>query len=222
MLQYLNHRKMFRRTNRSGTGLRSGFTLVELSIVILVLSVLFSMMFGIYFSVSRLITDSKKNLIDKSASVLALENIRSSLSQVYFQDDVKRLVFFGRKNGNDDNRRDVITFAASNPGSEELGIPEVREVSYYIDEQTFSLMKREDMHVDEDPGQGGNHHVLLANVKSLQFSYSSGNGEWFDTWNSVRSKKIPYLIRIRMKVEMEKHTEIFETMVSVNVGRQGR
>jgi general secretion pathway protein J len=208
---------------RTGHRIRQGFTLVELSIVILVLSVLFSMMFGVFFSISQIIKESQKNHTDRSAAVLALENIRSSLSQIYFQEGVDRLVFFGRNIGNtEETRRDVITFAASNPGSEELGIPEIREVSYYIDESTLSLMKREDMHVDENPGQGGNHYVLLSGVKSLKFSYSSGNGEWFESWNSVRSKKIPMLIRVRMAVDSGGHSEFFETMVAVNIGRQAR
>ncbi len=207
---------------RGGPPLRKGFTLVELSLVILVLSVLFSMMFGIYFSVSNIIKESRKTLTDKSSAVLALENIRSTIAMAYYNENSGRLVFFGRNNGSDDERNDVLTLAASQPGTEEIGLPEIREVSFYLDKETGSLMKREDMHVDEDPGQGGSHHVLLTDVLSLAFFYSPGTGEWFDTWSTDRNKRLPLLVRIQLKVKIGPRTEVFETMAATNTGRRQR
>lgn len=207
---------------RSGRAIdgRAGFTLVELSISILVLSILFTIMFGIYFGISRIITDSSPSAHARKDTLLALEMMRSSINQAFFHRDLDRLVFVGKREGGGDNRQDRLTFAAVHPGAESVGTPGVREVSFYLEEekdsgyteQTYTLVRREDQMVDEDPGEGGAHYRVLRNVVALKLRYSLSGRDWRDEWNSKETRRIPRLIQIQLRVKIGAHTQKFETL----------
>ncbi len=206
-------------------GVRAGFTLVELSISILVLSILFTIMFGIYFGINRIITQSTPTAIARKNTLLAMEMMRSSINQAFFHRDLDRLVFVGKKEGSGETRADRLTFAAVHPGAESLGTPAVREVSFYLeeekdtgyDERTFTLVRREDQHVDKEPGEGGAHYRVLKNVVGLQLRYSLSGREWRDDWNSKETRRIPRLIQIQLRVKIGPRTQKFETLANTGL-----
>lgn len=195
-------------------------TLVELSVVILVLSMLLSMMFGVYYTAAdlsrRIIPESER----QTEAMQALELMRKSLNNAFYASDVKRLVFISRKKIVDGQRRDQITFASFRPGAEAVGSAAVREVSFYVavrDEEA-NLMIREDSDVDDKPVEGGNHYPLVKRVRSLEFRYTIDGKEWSDDWNSVRVKRIPRLIQIRLTIlSGEERVSTFETVSSPGV-----
>ena len=121
----------------------------------------------------------------------------------------KRLVFVGRSTGAGDDRRDRLTFACVHPGAEKLGVPAVREVSFYLKgteelEKGFTLMRREDQTVDDKPGAGGAHYPLLENVLSLEFHYTLNGKDWKNDWHHGNRHNIPRLVRIGMRVKIGK------------------
>ena len=200
--------------------LRAGFTLVELSIAILVLSILFTIMFGIYFGIQRIITQSSPSALARKDTLLALEMMRSSINQTYFHRDLERLVFVGKRVGGGQSRQDRLTFAAVHPGAEALGTPAVREVSFYLEEErdteysetTYTLVRREDQLVDKDPGEGGAHYRVLKHVVGLQLKYSLSGRDWRDEWNSKETRRVPRLIQIQLRVKIGNRTQKFETL----------
>lgn len=201
-------------------GTRAGFTLVEISIAILVLSILFTIMFGIYFGINRIITQSAPSALARKNALLALEMMRSSINQTYFHRDLERIVFVGKREGGGETHTDRLTFAAVHPGAESVGAPAVREVSFYLEEErdtgynetTYTLFRREDQMVDDEPGEGGAHYPVLKHVVSLQLKYSLSGRDWRDDWNSKETRRIPRLIQIQLRVKIGSNTQKFETL----------
>lgn len=198
---------------------RRGLTLVELSIVLLVMSMLLGIMFGVYGSIANISKTVSPSMEKKRTALAALEMIRSSLNQTFYRSDQDRLVFLGRKGGDGDSRSDRITFAAVHPGAAEVGMPEVREVSYYLDTNEGILYKREDSFVDDNPGEGGNHYAILSDVISFELSYSLKGKSWVEEWNSKLLKKIPLLIRIQVRTKVGNTIERFETLANPGLAR---
>ena len=201
---------------------RSGLSLVELSVVILVLGILFSILFGVFFGVSRITKRASPISLGKQRALLALENIRGSLSQTYYHRDIKRLVFVGKKAGPKDNRRDRLTFAAVHQGAAAIGAAAIREVSFYIRDSNDQegggiLMRREDQMVDDQPGTGGAHYELLANVVSLEFGYSLNGRKYEDEWHHENYRRIPRLVKIRLRVKIGKQVHRFETLAYIGL-----
>ncbi|MCR9144561.1 MAG: type II secretion system protein GspJ [bacterium] len=199
---------------------RAGFTVAELVIVVLLIGFLFSMMFGVIFGLTQVTTMSSPSSTAKAAGFLALENIRSSIDQTYFQRDIRRLVFLAKTTGKGDRRRDQVTFACVHPNADSLGVPAVREVSFYLEEdkadtgdvKTYVLMRREDEMVDDKPGEGGNHYPLVRGVLALKMRYSLNGKDWKDDWDSTRRRRIPRMVQIQLRIQAGNRSIRFETM----------
>lgn len=185
---------------------RKGFTLIEISVVILLLSVIFTGIFTAFYTANSI---AKKGGAKRGANrkeiLYAIENVRSALAKTYFVDNQRRILFVGKSDGVSGERNDRLVFSSANPFAEEEEAASVREVSFYLKKMQkplqpdlFLLIRREDEMVDSFPTQGGIEHVLLENVKSFQLKYSERGDKWVDDWNSRTSKKIPRLIRIEI------------------------
>jgi general secretion pathway protein J len=202
---------------------RSGMTLIEISIVVMILSVIFTGIFGAYYSAIKISrASSPKNGTDRQNMLYALENIRSTFAQTYFAEGQKRLIFIGKNDGLLGQRTDRVVFAANHPNSEETGTPGIREVSFFMrqmksDSEYYYLIRREDEMVDKDPETGGVEHVLLEHVKSFQLKYSQRGDKWLDEWNSRDMKQIPKLIRIEIVALVGENEIKYEALAAPGV-----
>lgn len=193
-----------------------GFTLIELALVILSLSILFLVLFGVNFSVSQI--TNKKTPISRlrSQTILVLNQIQNSIRMVYYFPEIEKTVFFGKSNGIEGNRYDQLTLTTVSFGSFSSGGGIVKEISFYLKKDNVSdtgdLYIREDQIVDESPYTGGNHYKLLENVKSFQLTYSLNGVDWQDNWSSKSTRRIPRLVKITLQVKIGDKIETFETI----------
>ncbi len=190
-------------------------------IVVLLGGVLFSMMVGVSFGLTEITTLASPSSQAKADGFLALENMRASLDQTFFQRDIKRLVFLGKRGGGGETRSDILTFACVHPNADAMGVPAVREVSYYLEPdpdvdpgegKSYILIRREDEMIDEQPGQGGNHYPLVGGVVARKFRYSLNGKDWKDEWDSSKIRRIPRMIQIQMRDRAGNRIMRFETM----------
>ncbi|MCE9500535.1 MAG: type II secretion system protein GspJ [Leptospira sp.] len=197
---------------------RKGVNLVELAVVMMVLGVLFTGIFGAYYTALKISQNSSpKNAAAKRDVFTALENLRSSFAQAFFLPGQKRLIFIAKGEGPIGGRRDTVTFASSHANSEETGNPAVREVSFYLKKMTknddyYYLIRREDEMVDQNPEKGGLEHIILEYVKSFQLKYSVRGDKWQDEWDTKDTQKIPKLIRVELIVKTGNKEQRFETL----------
>lgn len=207
-----------KRLRLSSKETRAGLTLVELAIVIMVLSVLFTIMFSTYFGTARIVSTTTPHSLARTQSLLALNLIQSSLNQTFFSERSDRVVFYGKNEGSGESRSDQISFATVFPGSEAVGLPAVREISYFLKREGPGLpgilYRREDQNVDDHPYTGGLHYRILDNVQSFKLSYSLNGKDWVDNWSSKASRRFPRLIRIELIVITGKQSEKYETLSS--------
>lgn len=183
---------------------RFGLTLIELSIVVALLGVIFTGIFSTYYTSLKISRNTTpKGGTSRQNIFFAIENVRSTLSQTYYVDGHRNLVFIGKTDGVQNARRDSVTLAANHPNAEEIGSPAIREVSFFLKPmnnlpEEFNLIRREDEMVDKDPMNGGIEHVLLDHVTSFQLKYSQRGDKWQDDWDTKDIKKVPKLIRIEI------------------------
>jgi len=198
--------------------LRRGFTLIELSIAILLMSILFTVMFTTFYAASRIENNTSPLNQARTQALLALNLVQSSLNQAYYIAEIDRLVFYGKSEGSGEFRTDAVSFASVFSGSEAVGLPAVREVSYYLKRpeagKPGSLYRREDQNIDDHPYTGGVHYKILDNVESFKLAYSLNGKEWVDNWSSKASRRFPRLIRIEITIKVGDRIEKFETMAS--------
>ncbi len=203
---------------RTAFRLRKGLTLAELAIVILLMSMLFTLLFSTYFTAARMDKNASPENRARTTAILALDLLQTSLNQAYYLPELDHLVFYGKSEGSGDKRSDVISFATVFPGSDEVGLPAVREVSYYLKRDDVSapgiLYRREDQNVDLEPYTGGIHYRVLENVESFKLSYSLNGREWVDNWSTKATRRLPRLIRIEILVRVGDRLERFESLAS--------
>lgn len=181
-------------------------SLVELSVVILLIGMLMTMLFAVVTGVIDIISVVSPVIRIKSQAFLALNNVRSCINQTYFNPNTERLWFLADKRAEGSR----VTLACVHPGAENLGRPAVREVSYYLkhtdmdEEGTYTLIRREDEMIDEDPGSGGLHYPILHNVKEFNLRYTLDGKNWVNSWKSNDNRRIPRIVEIKMVVSLSK------------------
>jgi len=190
--------------------IRSGFTLIELALVIATMSILFIVMFSVNFTVSKISKNTIPLSQNRSKALLTLNLIQNSIRMTFYFPEIEKTVFFGKSNGNEGERKDQLTLTTVSTGSPLAGGGIVKEVSYYFKDNKIYI--REDQIVDDQPYVGGNHYLLLDNVKSFQLSYSLNGVDWQDNWSSKATRRIPRLVKIQIIIKSEGKDEVLETI----------
>jgi general secretion pathway protein J len=190
--------------------IRSGFTLIELALVIATMSILFIVMFSVNFTVSKIAKNTIPLSQNRSKALLTLNLIQNSIRMTFYFPEIEKTVFYGKSNGNEGERKDQLTLTMVSTGSPLAGGGIVKEVSYYFKDNKIYI--REDQIVDDQPYVGGNHYLLLDNVKSFQLSYSLNGVDWQDNWSSKATRRIPRLVKIQIIIKSEGKDEVLETI----------
>jgi general secretion pathway protein J len=190
--------------------IRSGFTLIELALVIATMSILFIVMFSVNFTVSKIAKNTIPLSQNRSKALLTLNLIQNSIRMTFYFPEIEKTVFYGKSNGNEGERKDQLTLTTVSTGSPLAGGGIVKEVSYYFKDNKIYI--REDQIVDDQPYGGGNHYLLLDNVKSFQLSYSLNGVDWQDNWSSKATRRIPRLVKIQIIIKSEGKDEVLETI----------
>lgn len=198
--------------------IRNGFTMIEISIVVMILGIIFTGIFSTYYTALKISRESSSpGGAAKRDILMTMENIRSTISMAFFHQSQRRLIFIGKNDGRSGERKDRLDFAATHPNSEETSMPEVREVSFYLKPMAENsdynvLIRREDEMVDRYPKSGGTEYELLGYVKSFQLKYSKTGAKWEDEWDSKLTKVLPRLIRIELIVNSGHREVRYETL----------
>ena len=215
-----NNKNLKRGLSSKQTHLQQGFTLVELAIVILVLSILLLSVFSISTGIIKISTSTSPSREAKRQTIFAIQTLKSTINQTYYQKNRQRLWFVGRTEGIDGARRDRVSFSAVHSGSEEIGSSSVREVSYYLrdqDDGLYTLIRREDEMVDTEPGKGGAHYEVLHNVESFQLRYLSNQKDWLLEWDTRKLKRLPPQVQIELKIRVGEKTYTFNALASPKI-----
>ncbi len=213
----------------SGTLKRdAGVTLVEILVAAAVSSLLLVMVYVTYRSVFRTAGD----IAEYSEFY---ENVNMALNRV--DRDIRNAVLLRRKEGitliaEDGGDRDSLHFVTTElrelplAGRPDTPFPfsDVHEVSYFCESDEKHpdlcvLMRRSELHYDDDTTAGGASHVVIKNVVGLNFEYRYGN-DWQDEWDSRDANRFPRAVRVTLTLVDYSGKE--ETFTKISVPEENR
>lgn len=206
--------------------LRRGFTLVELMLAILILSIMMSIVYGVVVST---VTAAKRVEEITAASEVGpaiLTRIRADLEAAFLPKEGEYFVGLKKPGaGNDRDRVDLVSSDVaygSENDVEEAKFHSINEVGYQVLESTKIqgvgiLYRREDYFIDADPLKGGRLTELYDRVRSFSLRYYDGK-EWRPDWSSKAQKGLPKAVEIELKIlvthnDDQNHEQKFKTTV---------
>ena len=202
---------------------QQGFSLIELSLVILLLSILLTIFFS---TVSTIISvGQEKSTIKANQECLnALTKMGLLIEQTYFVKSNSQLLFVGFNQENSNENGDRLIFQTYQSYAEQRKTSAVREisVSYKPDTQNFepSLILREDSLVDDEPNAGGIEYSLVNGVKEFSILYSTNGTDWRDEWDSRNNQGLPSMLKLSLSLFQNQKIEKCNTLIFVGVERK--
>jgi type II secretion system protein J len=200
---------------------KSGFTLVELMLAILILAIMMSIVYGVLVSTVNAAKRVEEITAASEIGPAILTSIRTDLEGAFLP-KTEGEYFVATKSSGGGASRDRINFVTSvmayGPENdiEEPRFHSVNEVGYQLiesrKEQGLAILyRREDFFIDNDPLKGGRLTELYDRVRSFSLRFLEGE-TWRGDWNSKTQKGLPKAVEIELKiVVMERDQPVEQT-----------
>jgi type II secretion system protein J len=190
--------------------LRSGFTLVEIMLAVLLMAVMMSIVYGIV--VSSVEASQRVEEINQATEIgpAILAQIREDLEGAYLPPkDGEFFVSISRKGSSGDrDRLDFVTTRMAYGARQDVQDPafhNVNEAGYQLvdsrtDSQVATLYRREDFFIDNEPLRGGHLIEMYDRVQHFHLEFYNGE-KWLQDWNSKREKNtLPRAVKIELRI----------------------
>lgn len=195
---------------RLSRAVRGGFTLVEIMLSVLLLSIIMTIIYGIV--VSTVEAAARVEEISQAGEVgpAILGQLREDLESAFLlPKEGEQFVSISRKGSTGDRDRiDFIScrtaYGARRDG-EEPAFHSVNEVGYQVQESKADasvgiLYRRQDYFIDNEPLRGGQLTEIYDRVRHFHLEFYNGE-RWVPDWNSAREKNtLPAAVRIELKI----------------------
>jgi general secretion pathway protein J len=204
----------------------NGFTLIEMLIALTLSSFL---LLAVYAASQNFIKGSIQGSIISNYYeniYVAIRRIDADILNAYWNDESKNVYFVSKLEGGFSKLSFVTvekkSFRMINNIKEDSPSSDIHEVGYYIkknDTGQYDLIRRSLLHynkssIDENEGE---EEILLKNVKSLKFSFRSGN-DWTDKWDTREGVKLPPGIKTTLVVtDLNDNDDIYEFFTRCNM-----
>jgi prepilin-type N-terminal cleavage/methylation domain-containing protein len=199
----------------------SGFTLIELMVVMLFLAII-----GVYTWTYLRTTITTQKTIENKISIQQqglsiMSRLQEDISQVFFVDSYQKLTFF---NG----EAESLTFTslshdAPNPDDRES---EEAEITYTLDTDVENadrkmLLRKEVPFLDGEQEKNDEYLPLVVahQILNLEFAYSDDGEKFSSEWNIAGAdhpNKLPKLVRVRLTIkDKDEREEYFENLIDL-------
>ncbi len=181
-----------------GKGKTQGFTLLEVLVSLFILSIIFTTIYGTFFTTHSILTDLKSRMESHRALRAALQVVKKDLRSAYFllPDTVTR--FKG-----EDITKEIISpflsFSAYTPFQRE-GSSNALKVEYFLkrkDEREDLILIRSSW--SKDSQDEIEEEELVDGVETFDISYFDGK-EWKRKWDSELTKNLPKGVMLNISV----------------------
>ena len=181
----------------------NGFSILEVLIASAIASMILLTLNIAYSSIVKNVARATAMTEYYENIALAHAKIDKDISNIFFIKTNKKLNFIGETKGENSILNFVTInhkkFAISGNLKKNNPSSDVNEIGYYLKEDTevqgvYFLVRREQMHYDDEPTEGGIENKILENIISLKFEFKKGN-DWTTKWDSRQTKKIPKAVK---------------------------
>jgi type II secretion system protein J len=182
-----------------GKGKAQGFTLLEVMVSLFILSIIFTTIYGSFFTTHSIVTDLKSRIKSHRTLRAALQVVTKDLRSAYFilPDTVTRF------KGEDITKKIIspfLSFSAYTPYQRE-GSSNTLMVEYFLkrkdDREDLILIRSSRSKDFQDEIE---EEVLVEGVETLDISYFDGK-EWKRKWNSELTKSLPKGVKLTISVK---------------------
>ncbi|MFN0206074.1 MAG: prepilin-type N-terminal cleavage/methylation domain-containing protein [Planctomycetota bacterium] len=209
---------------RSGRG---GFTLIELLVALLLTGLIMTSVFGVLHDAMSA-RDHIHNVSQiQRTGPMILDMIEADLRSISPFNVGFRRVFNGRKSSIGGADADVFDFVAMRKSASEIEVTDgvlgrerflnsqLSEIGYRLKQNKrepvfLELWRREDMHLDEDPFNGGGYtrvYDKITNFKVTYFPEVGAQSKAEDHWSTEEQQMFPHRMKIEFELEIEPRIE---------------
>ncbi|HNR87547.1 MAG TPA: type II secretion system protein GspJ [Spirochaetota bacterium] len=190
----------------------SGFSLIEILVATVVSSIILMMVYSSHRSIMNAVKDLTGVAEFYENINLAITRIDKDISCAYFNKFNKDVCFLGENNFTppSSGKINFVTVDRNDINikldpKKEFRTSDVHEVGYSLrkdrdSDNLYQLVRREDVHYDDDPETGGRESVLLENVVDIRFEFLLLNN-WTPSWDSRKYKKFPRAVKTILKLK---------------------
>ena len=190
-----------------------GFTLAETLIGVAILGLIGTLSFGTFASAvhsqerAEAVSD-KYHQIRQALLRMSREISQAFISEHRFCEDPRTDTLFVGQRASNGMRLDFTSFSHFKIGADQ-NESDQNELSYFVDTdpedpQKMSLMRREQMRIDEEPEEGGLIQVLAENIAEVNFEfYDPREDRWEDEWDTEDRElkgRLPLFVKIELVV----------------------
>lgn len=190
-----------------------GFGLAEALVAMAILAMIGGLTFGTFARVMDA-RDRATAITERYHDVRqAMQRMTREISTAFLSmhkdcSDPRTATIFATRRGNGGTRLDFTSFSHFKTVAD-ANESDQNELSYFVDtdptdSKRKSLMRREQVRIDEKPDEGGESQVLAENVDSLEFSfYDQKTDQWQEDWDSKgldHRNRLPKFVKITLKV----------------------
>jgi len=195
----------------------TGFTLLEVMVSILIVSLVMTATYGVLFTTLEARDTIEKQNLEKKIGPAILDRIESDLSSAWCWNIHDNDVFFGESRIISGERGDYFHFISTQNSShtiEQNGRPvrsDLTEVSYLlrqnpINPEKLQLWRRQDFHVDDKIAEGGIYELIYERIISFRITYFADlheDAERLEEWNAAKRGRFPAAMEILLVMEID-------------------
>jgi len=205
--------------SRTRVRAEAGFTLLEISVAVLILALMMTFIYETLFNTIRQRNAQVEGLEGPKIDQAIMDQVMGDLRFVYYRQGLLPgdSGFWGRSrqlNGTEADRVDFLTCRTSKLAELEettqaLGNSPLIEVGYACRQNDanprwLELWRREDYFVDDDPTDGGRYDLVYDKIRRFDLHYypptedRAENDNGLDEWDTKIQKKLPYAIVVTL------------------------
>lgn len=189
-------------------GADKGFTLIEVLVAFLILSVVIAALFSTFFVSSRAIDSVDDSLIRLQEARAVVETLRKELESSLYSREKEYTIFKLSDRdfyGKQASQAVFTSFSGLLPG--------LAKITYTVEEREGVLvLKKEVVRAFTKPASH-NDFVLIEDIGSFMIE-ARYNGQWVKTWDSSLSDSIPDEIRVSIKIAPKKREGMRDNQAS--------
>lgn len=180
---------------------KRGFTLLEVTIVIGLVSMLFLALIGTYMQIKKILVSESAAAGNSQAAQFLANAFASDMQNLLFEKWNPRQIFLIKKEFRSGKRFDAAAF----PATTLYANPYVMQsrahmVSYFTEydstNDTFIVYRAEDIFIDAKNPFGGTPVPFLRGAETFQIQLSNNGRDWEDEWDYAIRRSLPRYVKV--------------------------